>query len=68
MKNTDKDKSIYPLVDEYGYQYSSRFIFNSTWDRDFYILTNSEQNINKQIFSNLSAYEDIIDPKNEKLN
>ena len=62
LKNTDKDRSIYPMVDEYGYQFSSRFIFNSSWDHNFYVLTNSEQNMNKQVFSNLSSVEDILDP------
>jgi hypothetical protein len=62
LKDTDKDKSIYPMVDEYGYQYSSRFIFNSSWDKDFYLITTSDQNPNKQIFSNLSHVEYIIDP------
>ena len=62
LKNTDKDLSVYPMVDEYGYQFGTRFIFNSSWDKDFYIITNSDQNINKQIFSNLSSIEYIIDP------
>ncbi len=62
LKNTDKDKSIYPMVDEYGYQYSSRFIFNSSWDKDFYIITNTDQNVYKQAFSNLTSVEYIIDP------
>ena len=62
LKNTDKDKSIYPMVDEFGYQFGSRFIFNSSWDRDFYIVTNSDQNINKQVFANQSNYEYLIDP------
>jgi hypothetical protein len=68
LKNTDKDKSIYPMVDEYGYQFGSRFIFNSCWDKDFYIITNSEQNDNKQAFSNLSSFEYIIDPLYPKKN
>jgi len=62
LKNTDKDHSIYPMVDEYGYQFGSRFIFNSSWDNDFYIVTNSDQNINKNVFSNFSNVEHIIDP------
>ena len=69
LKNTDKDKSIYPMVDEYGYQFSSRFIFNSSWDKDFYVITNSDQNINKIAFSEFSNLEHIIDPiKTKKLN
>ena len=68
LKNTDKDKSIYPMVDEFGYQYGSRFIFNSSWDRDFYVITNSDQNVNKQVFSNQSNYEYIIEPIKTKTN
>jgi uncharacterized protein YerC len=67
LKNTDKDKSIYPMLDEFGYQFSSRFIFNSSWDHDFYVITNDDQNINKQIFSNLSNVEYIIDPIKPKI-
>jgi hypothetical protein len=62
LKDTDKDKSIYPMVDEYGYQYSSRFIFNSSWDKDFYVITNPDQNINKMAFANLNNIDYIIDP------
>ena len=62
LKETDKDRSIYPMVDEFGYQFSTRFIFNSSWDHNFYVVTNSDQNINKQAFSNLSNFEYIIDP------
>ena len=51
LKNTDQDMSIYPRVDEYGYQYSSRFIFNSSWDREFYVLTNPDQIVNTKSFA-----------------
>jgi len=61
LKNTDKDRSIYPMVDEFGFQFGSRFIFSSSWDHNFYVITNAEQNINKQVFSNLSHVEYIID-------
>ena len=67
LKDTDKDKSIYPMVDEYGYQFGSRFIFNSSWDKDFYVITNPEQNVNKQTFSNLSEVEHIVDPIKPKI-
>ena len=62
LKDTDKDKSIYPMIDEFGYQFNSRFIFNSSWDNDFYVITNSDQNINKQVYSNLSNLEYIVSP------
>lgn len=67
LKNTDKDKSIYPMCDEYGYQFGARFMFNSSWDKDYYILTNSEQDVNKNIFANLSNIEYIINPLKPKL-
>jgi len=60
LKNTDTDKSIYPMVDEFGYQFSYRFIFNSSWDKDFYILTSPDQNVNKKTFATLANYQNII--------
>ena len=42
LKNTNEDKSIYPMVDEYGYQFDKRFIFKSNWDSDYYIKTKNE--------------------------
>lgn len=65
LKNTE-DKSIYPMIDEYGLQYGARFIFNSSWDKDFYIITNDDQDINKNIFSNLNNLEHIINPLKPK--
>ena len=67
LKNNDQDRSIYPMVDEYGYQYSSRFIFNSNWDKDFYVITTPDQNINKKVFSNLTAVANIAAPVLPKL-
>lgn len=43
LKNSTSDKSIYPMVDEFGYTFSNRFIFNSNWDDDFYTITKPEQ-------------------------
>ena len=37
LKNSVSDKSIYPKVDECGLSVSSRFIFKSTWDKEFFI-------------------------------
>jgi hypothetical protein len=33
------DDAKYPMVDQYGYSYSDRFIFKSTWDNDYYLNT-----------------------------
>ena len=35
---------IYPCVDEFGYEYASRFIFKSSWDKEFFIKTESTYN------------------------
>jgi len=32
---------IYPAIDEFGYEYDSRFIFKSSWDKEFFIKTES---------------------------
>ena len=42
LQNTEQDRSVYPMIDEYGYKYDERFIFKSTWDSEFYILTNNQ--------------------------
>lgn len=44
--NPDKDTSMYPMIDEYGYTYSSRFIFKSPWDKEFFVRTNSDNILN----------------------
>ncbi len=56
LKNTLSDKSIYPMVDEFGYQFSNRFIFSSSWDRDFYVITRPDQlKITKKMASSSSS-------------
>jgi hypothetical protein len=62
LKNVDTDKSIWPMVDEFGYQFNTRFIFNSNWDKDFYIITNSDQNISKRSFATLGSNANILLP------
>lgn len=39
--NQDKDTSMYPMIDEYGYLYNEKFIFKSPWDREFFTRTNT---------------------------
>jgi hypothetical protein len=62
LKNSTSDKSIYPMVDEFGYQFNSRFIFNSCWDSNFYIVTTTNQNVNKRSFSTLGVVENLVAP------
>lgn len=33
---TNKDKSIYPMVDEYGYDFNQRYIFSANFEPSFY--------------------------------
>jgi hypothetical protein len=42
IKNTEEDRSIYPMIDEFGLSYDKRFIFKSSWDNDYYIRTKNE--------------------------
>ena len=42
IQNTEEDRSIYPMVDEFGLSYDRRFIFKSSWDNDYYIRTKNE--------------------------
>lgn len=39
MRNTGGEKPIYPIIDEFGLQYTERFIFKSPFDSDYYIRT-----------------------------
>jgi hypothetical protein len=39
LRNAENDKSIYPMVDEFGYQYRDFFIFKSGWDDNLFIET-----------------------------
>ena len=56
--NQNKDTSIYPMIDEYGYTYYDRFIFKSPWDRNFFIRTNNSISTNE---SNITdKYNDSI--------
>ena len=51
------------MVDEFGYQFSNRFIFNSNWDKDFYIITNPDQDTNKKVFSSLTVVAPVAAPR-----
>lgn len=42
IKNTEEDKSIYPMIDEFGLTWDKKFIFKSSWDDDYYNRTKNE--------------------------
>ena len=45
LKNSDTERSYYPMVDEIGLSQTQRFIFLSPWDRNFYIKTINQQTL-----------------------
>ena len=48
LKNDENYKSIYPMLDEFGYSVYDFFIFSSSWDLKYYLeYDKTEQNINK---------------------
>jgi hypothetical protein len=66
LKNTPSVKSIYPMIDEFGYTTHDVFIFKSTWDLKYYIETSDreiiiEETINIPEESNLGEDESNID-------
>lgn len=46
LRNSNNIKSIFPMIDEYGYNYGDFLIFKSTWDLEYHIETVK----NKEIF------------------
>jgi hypothetical protein len=36
------DKNMYPMIDQYGYSYSNRFIFKSNWEKGYYYKTEDD--------------------------
>jgi len=67
--NQDKDTSVYPMIDEYGYSYYNRFIFKSPWDRNFFIRTNSSKSFDESTVTlntlNQKYSESILNQTNQ---
>lgn len=48
LNNVLDTRSIYPMIDEFGYTVMDKFIFKSTWDDAFYLeVTNNDQSVSK---------------------
>ncbi len=43
LYNSKDYKSIYPMLDEFGYTTMDSFIFKSTWDNNYHVLTTNKQ-------------------------
>jgi len=41
LKDSPDIYHIYPSIDEFGYEYGERFIFKSSWDKEFFTKTNN---------------------------
>lgn len=52
LNNIENEHSIYPMIDEYGYSYTPRYIFKSCWDNDFFIETENTSNVINYISEN----------------
>jgi len=57
LKNTDTDRSVYPMVDEIGLSQTDRFIFLSSWDSNFFLKT-----LNETTFLEEFITTDLEDP------
>ena len=55
-----KSKAIYPMVDEYGYDVNPRYLFQSTWDRNFFLESRLIV-LNKNDYPTLAGYTVFVD-------
>jgi hypothetical protein len=59
LGNINDEKSIYPMLDEFGYSIYDFFIFSSTWDLKYYLETVSNSK-NKDYLQKYTADENVI--------
>jgi hypothetical protein len=59
LGNVNDEKSIYPMLDEFGYSIYDFFIFSSTWDLKYYLETVSNSK-NKDYLQKYTADENVI--------
>ena len=61
LKDSVDEKSIYPMLDEFGYSIYDFFIFSSTWDLKYYLETNYlYPTIRKEYLQRYTIDENII--------
>jgi len=70
LRNRKNEKSIYPMLDEFGYTVTDYFIFKSTWDFEYYtecneipqvrnILSNQTLNYNPNLSTQNNTQSDL---------
>jgi len=61
LKDIDDEKSIYPMLDEFGYSVYDFFIFSSTWDLKYYLETDLlKTSGNKDYLQRYTIDENVI--------
>jgi hypothetical protein len=66
LREVKDSKSIYPMLDEYGYSFMDFFIFKSTWDLQYHIETfvskidELSTNESKRFFDDAQSLDRII--------
>lgn len=64
LKDNPDEKSIYPMLDEFGYSIYDFFIFSSTWDLKYYLETSTLSKANKDYLEKYTIDENIINKNN----
>jgi hypothetical protein len=67
LSSVEDEKSIYPMLDEFGYSIYDFFIFSSTWDLKYYLETTS-LSIPKNYLDKYVNTENVINTFNESIN
>ena len=57
LKNVKDEKSIYPMVQEFGYTTIDTFIFKSTWDLNYHYITSNSTTV---VISNLESKSRLV--------
>ncbi len=53
-------KSIYPMVDEYGYEFDSRYLFSSNWEPGFYYQSRKVE-VESNVYPGIAGYTVLYD-------
>jgi hypothetical protein len=64
LKDNPDEKSIYPMLDEFGYSIYDFFIFSSTWDLKYYLETSTLTKANKDYLEKYTIDENIVNNNN----
>jgi len=63
LKDNEDEKSIYPMLDEFGYSIYDFLIFSSTWDLKYYLETSLSKS-NKDYLDKYTIDENVVNNNN----